>query len=80
MNFNFTELMQATMNESGHDATAAAAADTGGNSIMGGLLSLNALNPATSTAAGVNLSPITQANVGSDIDSILDADVFADLL
>lgn len=80
MNSNITELMQANLNHSNHSSPAIATSDSGGSDVVGGLIAISALNAATSTAAGVNLAPVTQANVGSDIDAILDADVFADLL
>jgi hypothetical protein len=79
-NMNVTELMQTNMNHSDHDSPATALADASDNKVLGGLIAANLLNPATSTAAGVNLSPVTQATIGSDIDALLDADVMAELL
>lgn len=80
MNFNFSEMMQANVNNSHHSAPAVASAQSGGSDVVGGLIGISALNASTATAAGVNLSPVTQANVGSDIQSILDSDIFAELL
>ncbi|HSP23620.1 MAG TPA: hypothetical protein VLQ65_00450 [Saliniramus sp.] len=80
MNTNWTDIMQANFNQSGHDSTAFGSTNSGGNAVLGGLIGLNALNPATATAAGVNLSPVTQANVGADVDSIISAEAILDLL
>lgn len=80
MNTNFSQIIQGNFNQSSHDANAASAANSGGNGVVGGLIAINALNPATATAAAVNLSPVSQANVASNIDSIFDADTFVDIL
>ena len=73
-NTNFTHIPQGNLNYSDHDSPAAAVANGGGDTVVGGLIAANVLNPQTATAAGVNLSPVTQANIGSDIDALLDAD------
>ncbi|WP_420393889.1 hypothetical protein [Acuticoccus sp.] len=74
MNTNFSYIPQGNVNHSDHDSPAAAMASGGGDQVVGGLIAANLLNPQTATAAGVNLSPVTQANVGSDIDALFDAD------
>lgn len=75
MNFNWTSFYQKNVNYSDNDAVAASLADSGGNLVVGGLVGANILNPATSTAAAVNLSPIAQSNLATDFDSILDAGI-----
>lgn len=70
-NMNWSNFFQQNANISDHDSTAASFADTGGNAVLGGLLGANILNPATATAAGVNISPVSQANTAIDADSIL---------
>lgn len=55
-------------------AHAASVANSGNNAVVGGLLALNAGNPATSTAAAVNAAPVTQTNLAFDLDSIFDSD------
>lgn len=80
MNMNFSSLEQLNANYSTHSAPAAALSDSGGGLVYGGLLAASLLNPATSTAAGVNLAPVTQTNLGSNLDSIIDNDIFLDLL
>lgn len=67
-------------NVSDNDAIAGADADTGGNDVIGGLIGINAGNLATATAAAVNVAPITQVNLGLDLDALLDADLLADIL
>lgn len=78
MNTNWTNMFQSNFNYSDHDAESVSFANSGGNAVLGGLLAANALNPATATSAAINLSPITQANVGTDVDAI--ADLGIDLL
>ncbi|HSP23619.1 MAG TPA: hypothetical protein VLQ65_00445 [Saliniramus sp.] len=78
-NSNLSFLQQSNWNFSDHDATSLAQADTGGN-ILSGLIALNAGNLATATSAAVNVSPVTQVNLGLDLSSIIDGDVAADLL
>lgn len=80
MNTNWTNMMQANFNQSSHDAAGVSSANTGGNLVFSDLIGLNALNPATATSAAVNLSPVTQANVGTDISSIVSAEAVLDLL
>ena len=77
-NTNFTTFHQGNFNISDHDANAVSAANSGGN-VVAGLLAANLGNPATSTAAGVNVAPITQSNTALDLDSIVDPDLI-DLL
>ncbi|HSP23618.1 MAG TPA: hypothetical protein VLQ65_00440 [Saliniramus sp.] len=79
-NLNWSSFFQQNANISDHDSTAASFADSGGNAVLGGLLAANVLNPATATAAGVNISPVTQANTAFDADSILAAALDADVL
>lgn len=74
-NLNWTSFYQKNFNYSDNDAVAASLADSGGNLVLGGLVGANILNPATSTAAGVNISPVTQSNLATDLDSILDAGI-----
>lgn len=80
MNINWSVFEQMVFNDSGHNSSAAAGATSGENEIMGGLIAANLLNPATATAAGVNISPVTQGGVASDIDAILDPELLVDLL
>ncbi|WP_230532583.1 hypothetical protein [Microvirga roseola] len=75
----FSLLEQGNWNISDHDATAGSAADSGGN-FVAGLIAINAGNLATATAAAVNVSPVTQINLGLDLDSIVDGDIGADIL
>ncbi len=65
---------QENLNQSLNIAHADSDADSGHNVVFGGLLAINAANPATSTAAAINAAPVTQSNVGFDLDSILDPD------
>lgn len=71
---------QANWNVSDHDAEAGAAADSGSNDVLAGLIAINAGNLATATAAAVNVSPVTQVNLALDLDSIIDGDIGADIL
>jgi hypothetical protein len=73
-------LKQGNWNVSDNDAEAGAGADSGGNDVIGGLLGINAGNLATATAAAVNVSPITQINLGLDLGAIIDGDLGADIL
>lgn len=73
-NTNFSNYLQSNLNLSDHDANAVSAANSGGNAVVGGLLAVNAGNPAISTAVGVNLAPITQSNAVLDLDTIVDPD------
>lgn len=79
-NLNYSILEQLNANYSDHSSPAVATSDSGGGSVVGGLIAADLLNTSTSTAAGVNLAPITQANLGSDLDGIVDGDIFADIL
>lgn len=72
---NWTNILQGNFNISDNDANSAAGANSGNNLVVGGLLSANALNPATATSAGVNLSPISQSNTAVDLDFLNDSDV-----
>ena len=67
-------LDQDNLNEGLNVANATSAANSGNNAVVGGLLAINAANPATSTAAALNIAPVTQTNLGFDLDSILDSD------
>jgi len=73
-NTNLTTFAQSNFNFSDHDANAISAANSG-NNVVAGLVAVNAANPATSTAAAVNLSPVTQSNAALDTDAIFDPDV-----
>lgn len=75
-----TLMDQGNWNISDNDAIAGSSASSGGNDVIAGLIGINAGNLATSTAAAVNVSPITQINLGLDLDALLDGDVAADLL
>lgn len=79
MNSILSFLQQSNLNFSDHDATAGAVANSGGN-FASGLIAINAANMATATAAAVNISPVTQVNLGLDIGSIADGDVITDVL
>ena len=74
-NTHFSTFLQGIANVSDHDAGAISGADSGNNAVVGGLLAINAGNPAISTAVAVNLSPITQSNVGIDLDTVVDPDI-----
>ena len=74
-NTNFSTFLQGIANISDHDATAISGANSGSNTVLGGLVAINAGNPAISTAVAVNLSPITQSNVGVDLDTLVDPDL-----
>ena len=74
-NTTFSNFLQGIANFSDHDAGAISGADSGNNAVVGGLLAINAGNPAISTAVAVNLSPITQSNVGVDLGTIIDPDI-----
>lgn len=73
-NSNLAFLQQANWNFSDHDATATAIANTGGN-VVSGLIALNVGNPAIATATAINVSPVTQINLGLDLSSIIDGDI-----
>lgn len=77
-NTNLSFLQQGNWNFSDHDATSLAQAGTGGN-VLSGLIALNAGNLATATAAAVNVSPVTQVNLGLDLSSIIDGDINAEV-
>ena len=74
-NTNFSAFLQGIANISDHDASANSGANSGDNAVVGGLVAINAGNPAISTAVAVNLSPITQSNVGVDLDTLVDPDM-----
>ena len=57
-------------------ADADSIANSGNNHVLGGLLAVNAGNPAVSTAAALNIAPVTQTNIAIDPDFIIDSDVF----
>ncbi|WP_420393888.1 hypothetical protein [Acuticoccus sp.] len=78
MNAIQTLMEQANWNVSDNDASAGSQADSGGNDVAAGLIAVNAANLATATSTAVNASPITQINLGLDLDSIIDSD--ADVL
>lgn len=80
MNSIFSLMEQGNWNVSDNDAIAGSTANSGGNDVIGGLIGINAANLATSTAAAVNVSPITQINLGLSLDSLIDSDIMADLL
>lgn len=75
MNTNWSSINQGNFNISNHDAISLAAADSGQNAVVGGLLAVNALNPATATSLAANVSPITQSNVAASVASLFDNDV-----
>ena len=70
--FNFLD--QTNLNAGLNLAHATSGANSGNNAVFGGLVAINAANPATSTAAAINDAPVTQTNLGFDLDSILDPD------
>lgn len=74
-NYNWTGFFQSNVNYSDHDSTATSLANSGGNAVIGGLIGINAANPATATTAALNFSPVTQSNVATDWDSIEDIDL-----
>ena len=74
-NMNYSTFLQGIANFSDYDASASSGANSGNNTVVGGLLAINAGNPAISTAVALNLSPITQNNVGVDLDTIVDPDI-----
>ncbi len=67
-------LNQQNVNLGGNIADAESDANTGEN-VVAGLLAINAGNPATSTAAALNIAPVTQTNIGVDPDIVVDADL-----
>lgn len=74
MNTNWSSIFQGNFNISDNDAVSGAQANSGGNLVAGGLLALNAANPATATSAAVNLSPITQSNLALNLATLFDND------
>ena len=64
----FGSLVMDTLNISDHDANAFSLANSGGNSVIGGLLAINAGNPTMSYALGINSAPVTQQNTGHDLN------------
>lgn len=67
-------LDQDNVNVGANFATAFSGANSGGN-LVAGLIAINAGNPATSTAAALNVAPVTQANIAIDPDIIVDPDL-----
>jgi hypothetical protein len=64
---------QDNINLGANVAHAASGANSGGN-LVAGLIAINAGNPATSTAAALNVAPVTQTNIAIDPDIVVDAD------
>jgi hypothetical protein len=77
---NTTLFEQTNFNFGDNDAAAGAIADTGGNTVVGGLVAINAGNPANALANAINVAPVTQVNLGLDFDSIADSDLNLDVL
>lgn len=75
-----TLFQQMNFNVGDNDATAGAIGDTGGNTVVGGLVAINAGNPANALATAINVAPVTQVNLGLDFDSIADNDFAFDVL
>ena len=71
-------LDQDNVNLGSNSAEAISAANSGGN-VLAGLVAINAGNPATATAAALNVAPVTQTNIAIDPDIIVDSDLL-DLL
>ena len=71
-------LDQDNVNLGSNSAEAISAANSGGN-VLAGLVAINAGNPATATAAALNVAPVTQTNIAVDPDIIVDSDLL-DLL
>ncbi len=74
-NTNFASIGQTNFNFSDHDATSTAFANSGGN-VTGGLLGINAGNPAIATSVAVNASPVTQLNTAGLAQINFDLDLF----
>lgn len=75
-----TLLQQMNLNLGDNDASAGAIGHTGGNTVLGSLVAINAGNPANASAVAINVAPVTQVNLGFDFDSIADADLVLDVL
>jgi hypothetical protein len=74
MNWLQTSIQQGNFNISDHDASSVALANSGQNAVLGGLLAVNAANPATATSAAVNVAPISQSNVAVEVATLFDND------
>ena len=66
---------QSNVNLSDHDAGALSGANSGANSIIGGLLAINAANPSISTAIGLNFSPVLQSDAADSYLDMVDPDL-----
>jgi hypothetical protein len=69
VNKPFGSLETGNLNLSDHDASSLSLANSGSNSVLGGLLALSVGNPAISQALSINLAPMEQGNIGLDFDS-----------
>jgi hypothetical protein len=64
----------------GHNTAALAGSETGGNTVVADLVAVNAGNPAVATGTALDVSPITQTSIGTDIGTIVDTDIVLDVL
>jgi hypothetical protein len=73
-NKSFGSFATGNLNISDHDANSLSLANSGSNSVLGGLLALSVGNPAISQALSIDLASISQENVALDLDSDLGTD------
>ena len=70
----FGSLPTGNLNISEHDANSLSVANSGFNSVHGGLLALSVGNPAISQAVSIDVAPINQANLAPEFNSDLVTD------
>jgi hypothetical protein len=73
-NKSFGSFATGNLNISDHDANSLSLANSGSNSVLGGLLALSVGNPAISQAVSIDLASISQENMRLDFDSDLGTD------
>ena len=73
-NKSFGSFATGNLNISDHDANSLSLANSGSNSVLGGLLALSVGNPAISQALSIDLASISQENLRLDFDSDLGTD------
>jgi hypothetical protein len=73
-NKSFGSFATSNLNISDHDANSLSLANSGSNSVLGGLLALSVANPAISQALSIDLASISQENMRLDFDSDLGTD------
>jgi hypothetical protein len=74
-NKSFGSFATGNLNVSDHDASSLSLANSGSNSVLGGLLALSVENPAISQALSIDLASISQENIWLDFDSDLGTDL-----